>query len=491
MFIIGIYLSILVIVTLAIMQRDAINGSVPLFSARNFFLAGILLFQTISGALTAFTDLTEGGAEINYPLKAAFIFSGTLTVFTLLFLVFYRKFDSAERLAAKRTRIRMTSKSSLVFAGVIIVAIGIALRFAGGSIPYVAVLLPQMSAGMLCAGVALLAMAWARASFNIAIALVLAVGTAAAGLALLVGAFGRREILGLFFAIAWGLYWEKWRLMPASRLILRVVLAGVGMTIPFLLFSGARVGGNDADRSLSGQIQSIIDVDPRKIQEAAIASLSGQFAGGISMWIIDVRSTHGGYDPLHSLIYFVTLPIPRDYWPGKPEGLGASVVDEAGIQGVSEEHSWGPGLVGHLYHDIVLISLPLYAAILAFAFRYMDARTMLSAGRDPLAIVVFGSALGQIIGMPRGDLGLFAFNLVAAYAGAWIVGRLVCGSILRIDREAEQLEAEGYAYDADADDGYADHEHHAYSEFPESTKDQNGSWDAETPAFPMRGAQER
>jgi hypothetical protein len=209
------------------------------------------------------------------------------------------------------------------------------------------------------------------------------------------------------------------------------------------------------------------------------------------MWIIDVRSTHGGYDPLHSLIYFVTLPIPRDYWPGKPEGLGASVVDEAGIQGVSEEHSWGPGLVGHLYHDIVLISLPLYAAILAFAFRYMDARTMLSAGRDPLAIVVFGSALGQIIGMPRGDLGLFAFNLVAAYAGAWIVGRLVCGSILRIDREAEALEAEGYTYDADADDGYADHEHHEYSEFPDSTKDQNGSWDAETPSFPMRGAQER
>jgi hypothetical protein len=491
MFIIGIYLSVLVTVTLRIIQRDAANGIVPLFSARNFFLAGILLFQTISGALTGYTDLTEGGAEISNPLKSAFIFSGIVTVFTLLFVVFYRKFDSAERLAAKRTRIRRTSKSSIVVAGVIIIVIGIALRFAGESIPYVAVLLPQMSAGILCAGVALLAMAWARASFNIAIALVLAAGTAASGLALLVGAFGRREILGLLFAIAWGLYWEKWRLMPASRLILRVVLAGVGTAIPFLLFSGARVGGTSADRSLSGQIQSLSDVDPTKIQEAAIASLSGQFAGGISMWIIEARNTHGGYYPLHSLIYFITMPIPRDYWPGKPEGLGLSIVSEAGIRGVSKEHSWGPGLAGHLYHDIVFISLPLYAAILAFAFRYMDARMRFSAGRDPLTIVVFGSALGQILGMPRGDLGLFAFHMVSAYAGAWLVGRMVCGLVLRIDREAEALEAEGYTYDANADDGYADDEHHEYSEYPEGTKDQNGSWDGETPAFPVRSAQER
>lgn len=497
MFIIGIYLSALVIVTLVIIWRDAIHGSVPLFSARNFFLAGVLLFQTISGALTGFTDLTENGAEINYPLQPAFIFSGILTVFTIVFLVAYRKFDSAERLAAKRTRIRKTSKSSLVVAGVVIIVIGIVLRFAGESISYVAVLLPQMSAGILCAGVALLTMAWARASFNVAIALVLAVGTSAAGLALLVGAFGRREILGLFFAIAWGLYWEKWRLMPASRLILRVLIAGVSMAIPFLLFSGARVGGENADRSIVGQIQNIVDVDARKVQEAAIASLSGQFAGGISMWIVDARNTDGGYYPLHSLIYFTTMPIPRDYWSTKPVGLGLSIVSEANIQGVSAEHSWGPGLVGHLYHDIVFISLPLYALILAFAFRYMDARTMFSAGRDPLTIVVFGSALGQVLGMPRGDLGLFAFHMVSAYAGAWIVGRIVCGAVLRIDREAEALEAEGYTHDANADDGYADDEHREYSAFPGGSKDQNGSWDKnaswdrETPAFPAQSAQER
>jgi hypothetical protein len=219
------------------------------------------------------------------------------------------------------------------------------------------------------------------------------------------------------------------------------------------------VGGENVDRSLSQQVQRILTIDSRVAEEMLIASLSGQFAGGVSMWIFNERMTNGGYYPLHSLVYLVTLPIPRDYWPSKPEGLGFVAVQEASVSGVADFFSWGPGLVGHLTHDILLISVPLYALLIAWGLKYMDTRTAWST-RDPLTVVLFGSALGQVLGMPRGDIGLFAFNMIAAYVGVWIFGHLVAIMILPIDREAEQNpiepDADSEAYEAWSEDEAAE-----------------------------------
>jgi hypothetical protein len=157
-------------------------------------------------------------------------------------------------------------------------------------------------------------------------------------------------------------------------------------------------------------------------------------------------------------------------------------VDEAGITGVSEGHSWGPGLVGHLWHDIALFSTPLYAVLLAFAFRYMDSRTVWSTN-DPVAVAMFGSALGQVIGMPRGDIGLFMFNLLSAFLGVWFFGRLIGYALLPIDRDAEwewREQAES------GDDG--DIEHDAYAaQHADGGDDADNSDIAPVPAESRRG----
>ncbi len=462
--VLGIYLIVLTIVILFVIQADAVNERCQLFSTRNFFLFGILLFQTVSGALTLLTGETERNSELNDYNFAAIAFCAILTIFVLLFLSLYAQADWLERRAVGRTRIRRLSQSRLVAAGVVLTSLGVISRFAGGSIPYVSVLLPQMAAGCLCAGAALIAMAWARSAWNLFIAAILGLAFATSSAVLLVGAFGRRELVGLVLAIAWALYHEKWRLMPVTRLIPRLVVALVGLTAVFLVFSGSRVGGENVDRSLGQQVERIATIDPRAVQEHLVAALSGQFAGGISMWIFDQRWHNGGYVPLHSLVYFTTMPIPRDFWPGKPEGLGLLVVDEAGVSGVSEGHSWGPGLVGHLSHDVVLLALPFYALILAWTFRYIDARVRWSTS-DPLTVVLFGSALGQVLGMPRGDIGLFAFNLVAAFAGVWLFGRLAGRMCMPIDRDAE----EEMWTEATLEDGDLEADDEAAHQTPETT----------------------
>lgn len=449
--ILGFQLVALTLAMLFVMRSDAVADRCQLFSTRNFFLVGIMLFQSISGALTLFTGETEGNSELNDYGFPSLAFCLILTVFVLLFLILYRSADWVERLAVRRQRIRVVTKGRLVAAGVILTLTGVVMRFAGDRIPYVAVLLPQMAAGCLCAGPALVAMAWARSAWNVAVASVLAICFAISSAVLLVGAFGRRELVGLVLAMAWGLYHEKWRHMPVTRLIPRLVVALTGLTVVFLVFSGSRTGGENVDRSFGQQVERILTIDPRNVEEHLVAALSGQFAGGISMWIFDQRWNSGGYVPLHSLVYFSTMPVPRDFWPGKPEGLGLLVVDEAGVTGVSEGHSWGPGLVGHLSHDLVFLSLPIYALILAWSFRYMDARVR-SSEWDPLSVVLFGCALGQVLGMPRGDIGLFAFNMVAAMAGVWAFARFTAGIAVPIDRDAEEYAANGPYEDEESEE---------------------------------------
>ena len=448
----GIYLVVLSLVLVGIMRRDAVLERCALLSTRNFFILGLILFQTSSGAVTLLLDETERGAEIEKPELPALAFCVILTVFIAVFLWIYRHSNFVERFASARTRIRLSSRPRLILTGVSLTLIGVALRFAGARIPYVAVLLPQLSAGCLCAGAALVAMAWARSAWNIANAIIFALVIGASSATLLVDAFGRRELIGLFLAAVWGFYYENWRLMSAAKLFPRVIVAVAALSTAVLAFSASRVGGQDVDRSLGQQVQRILEIDVRDVRDRFVEALAGQYAGGISMYLFDARLRDSEYDPMHSLLYFATLPIPRDFWPGKYEGLGATAPDKAGVTRVADEFSWGPGLVGHLCNDIVFLALPVYAALLAFAFRYMDSRTSLSL-RDPLCVAVFGSALGQMLGMPRGEIGLFAFNMVAALAGAWFVG-LLCGKLfLPVDRDAEAADlydADGYA----ADDAY-------------------------------------
>lgn len=455
--ILGIYLVLFSLALIWIIRADAVHNRCALLSTRNFFLIGMILFQSSSGAVTLLADQTERGAELLDPTLPGLAFCVFLTAFVTLLLVLYRVLGPLERFALARARLRVSSRPRLILAGIVLTMIGIGLRFAGAKIPYVAVLLPQLSAGCLCAGTALVAMAWARSAFNIAVALVLAVTMAASAGTLLIDAFGRREILGLFFAVVWALYFEKWRSMPVTRLFPRLAVAVLALSSAVLVFSASRVGGENVDRSLGQQIQRIFEIEPRDIEEKFIEAMSGQSAGGISMHIFETRLQDGAYDPLHSLIYFVTLPIPRDFWPEKYEGLGKTAPEVAGVTGMGPGFSWGPGLVGHLCNDVVFLALPLYALLLAAAFKYMDSRTESSLG-DPTTVAVFGSALGQAMAMPRGEVGLFAFNMVAAIAGAWMFGRMVSKIFLPFDREAEADLRSGSWLDASEsiDDQHAD-----------------------------------
>jgi len=76
--------------------------------------------------------------------------------------------------------------------------------------------------------------------------------------------------------------------------------------------------------------------------------------------------------------------------------------------------------------------------------RYFDQRVRRCID-DPFTVVMLGAGLSQMLAIPRGELGLFAFQLVAATVGGWLVLRVV-GPLVwwRVETESDEDAELGY-----------------------------------------------
>jgi hypothetical protein len=138
------------------------------------------------------------------------------------------------------------------------------------------------------------------------------------------------------------------------------------------------------------------------------------------MWVIDTRPSEFSYDTLHSLVYISTFPMPRQYWEGKPNSLGRTITEQCRLSGVGSDHSFGPGVIGHIANDNPIFALPIYAVLLALFTALIDNR-LSRYDRDPYEVAFLGVGISQILAIPRGELGLFLINAIGTMAGAWLL----------------------------------------------------------------------
>lgn len=417
----GTILLVLTAMIVAVVVRDARSGAVAGLSMRNLFLVGFVYFQTVSGAITAFSGMNERGLFLNEPGVAAILFTLYASLFIALFLWVYRLTRRSIGGPTRSIASMELSALSAVFVSVVGVLGGLLLRFVLGTVPILGVITIQLSVGLFTAACCLSAYAWSRNFWNAGSVVAFVAVTSASVAALLVNAFGRREILGVFMSMAFTLFYLKWRQMPRWQLVFRGSI-WVGLTlVAVVLLSAARSSGQK-ERSVSDYLSAIAALSGQDLVEQVVGGLVGQFSGGTSMWVVETRPSEFPYDTLHSLVYTVTFPIPRQYWEGKPNSLGRTITEQCLISGVSNEHSFGPGLVGHVANDNPLIALPVYACLLAVLLAVIDAR-LARNDRDPLEVAFLGVGISQIFAIPRGELGLFAINALGTMAGAWLLVR--------------------------------------------------------------------
>lgn len=135
--------------------------------------------------------------------------------------------------------------------------------------------------------------------------------------------------------------------------------------------------------------------------------------------MIETRPDPFPYDTLHSLRYFLTHPIPRVFWGDKLTGLGLAMVEQGSVRQKGKGFNFGPGFPGHIFNDNPWVSLVVYSVGLAMTLRFMD-RVIIRFPVNPFVIVPMGVAVGEILVLARGELGLFFVRTVASTGGAWI-----------------------------------------------------------------------
>jgi len=436
---------ILIMLTIAIvvvMVRDAISGTAIGVSTRNVFLVGFIYFQTISGAITILTGENERGLYLNSPDRTGLAFSMLCLVFIFLFLLFYRLSGRVFRRVSRVRSQRVLGVPGFAMLAIIGLAVGLLLRFVVGYVPVVGPIAVQLSVGCITVSCCLVVYQWAQNFWNLFIFIFMAIVVAVAVAALLVNAFGRREILGVFMSMAWMLYFLKWRNLPAHQLLIRSVFWTTIILISMVVFSAAR-SGKEKERSVGDYVQAVARLSPQDLWEQVVGGFVGQFAGGTSMWVYETRPENYPYEPLHSVIYVVTFPIPRQYWVDKPNSLGRNITTQSGVGGVStSEHSFGPGLIGHIVNDYPPVSLPLYALLLAAMFRYLDNRLAANQS-NPFELAIPGVGISQLFALARGELGLFVINAVGTMVGGAIIVAIAPMLSREVLDPASEIEPDG------------------------------------------------
>ncbi|MEM1108500.1 MAG: hypothetical protein AAGH99_07400 [Planctomycetota bacterium] len=229
---------------------------------------------------------------------------------------------------------------------------------------------------------------------------------------------GRRELLALLACVPVAFYWQVLR--HRSRKQNLFWLGGIAMAGLVIISAYATIRHQDRGAHDSKTDTAIARIKklPAAVSERAknivifgeqgafIDAQNGVWAG---MLVINLTTVDNDidYDWFHCLHFIAVNPIPRAYWPNKPEGLGKILPVMMGERVVN----WGPTVVGHCFYDGGWPIVIFYAVLLGAGFRFMDRRIALDPD-NPWQLAMMVSVSGHLIGLSRGDCGVFFANIL-------------------------------------------------------------------------------
>ncbi len=129
--------------------------------------------------------------------------------------------------------------------------------------------------------------------------------------------------------------------------------------------------------------------------------------------------------PLHSLLFIVSNPVLRDWWPDKPISHGANLASVFELKGTTA--NLGINVVGQCYIDGGLWVHILYGITMALFLRYLDELLVRRPG-NPLIIAGLCGVSSHLMGWPRGCLGVMGMQILQIVAFIFLA-RLAIGLV--------------------------------------------------------------
>jgi hypothetical protein len=425
-----------------------------LLSYRTFFVVGFCFFY---GLATSFVVFKEDQAGFIYqPTGEGYLPLALCTpIFAILFVIADKwgaKIGFAQKIIPKIDIPPTTASLFLAIALFEVTAIA-ALTPLGD---YFTALLAQVRPGLAACAAGLATYYLVSQRFN-PVAWMIFLGVFALSLLICMsGGTDRRFALGVFMVCAWVWYYFDLRYRSLSNVLGK--MAAVGAIIAFFLvfYSGFRNVSKD-EWALANRVEQLktATTNPTLVQKGALESVLYQDAPINTLYIMENYPTGQALDPFNGLIFFVTNPIPRFLWEDKPIALGVNLQRQFGINA-----NLGPGIIGHGWSEGLWFGVAGYAIFFGLMTGIID-RGIRDKSVNPFFITVFGSSLGNVIGLPRGETSLFMVlwfsTMVAATMLFWGMG-VALNPVFRSlplvipDRVREWLEGANTQESSSADD---------------------------------------
>ncbi|HVT87579.1 MAG TPA: hypothetical protein VHD56_01895 [Tepidisphaeraceae bacterium] len=237
--------------------------------------------------------------------------------------------------------------------------------------------------------------------------------------------FGRRDFLACLMSVPICWYWLRGRYLSAARV-------GSISTV-FIVIGGIALAGVSITRHMyRNPDQSVFQAAWEKVK--AIPDAFQQSGGNTDvLWGSDCAEASLAairlYDhskptkPFLIAQYVLAHPIPRAWWPDKPDGLGRTLPIDTGWTAQHGAGNWGPGIIGHGYQEGGIPFLVFYGILAGWGLRFFDAM-LKKDPNNPYLLGIFAAASGQLIAWCRGDVALFTATILGVYVAGFLVNYL-------------------------------------------------------------------
>ena len=402
------------------------RGRSDLLTPWNLFLIGSADFVGLSAVMSASGERTQH--YLDYTARDYFLYMAGVVVFYSTLFLTYHHMKLPRRWAGRTLRkwppqtvpvLLLTASAGLVVAMLPIFPIPIVGVAQFGAI---------LGANMPAIIVTLTFVAWYRHRGN---PLLLGVFVGVSGLSLILsmyGITGRRQMVAVAIAIPASIYWLDLRYRSVRTNLTLAAVGAVVMVIFIGTYTNVRHRDLKAARDWSFVVETITML-PSEIVNIDLTQLAGQNAAEASLVAIHLYGDKFPHSPFHSVLFVLSNPIPRVLWKDKPVALGWLLPQEHYRLSHSQA-SWGPGIVGHGFHEGGLHMLVFYGILFGVGLRWFTELLQRQPG-NPYLIGFFAASSGQIIGMPRGDIGTFMVQIIGAFLAMMVlnwVGRVCYGS---------------------------------------------------------------
>lgn len=400
------------IVLILYLAYDILVRRRPLLSYRNLFLVGFIFFYGTSTVLMIALDLTgiyaPSGAGYG-PLAAL------IPVFAIAFLL-------ADRYGGKWTwlgKLIPKVQYPATTPGLLLGAFALLAIALVGLLPptnYFTGILMQFRPGAAAAATALATYFLLAKKLNPFAWIIWGGIFMLSALISVAGGTDRRFVLGVILAALWVWYYTVLRHRWVWGTVGKMAVVVVGVLFFIILYSGIRHVG-DTEMSFGRRAGQFVEAakDPTSVRKGSVETVFLQDAPTNTLYIIENYPDNYDLDPFNGLIFYVGNPIPRFIWPDKPVGLGYSLQQQFNI-----DANLGPGIIGHGWAEGMWIGVIGYAVFFGLLCGLFD-RLALMQANNPYFVAVFGSSLGNVIGLPRGETSLFLVLITTAAVGTFLI----------------------------------------------------------------------